>query len=152
MKSKYGLTEKDLIGEIEGFPIEVVEKMMEEQERQGNGVNVAVFQINSSASAMAGGFDWGRAEFKEWACVEGHKNFDLFFEHYPKEIEIPEEILACKIESCESIKDKRFQVACAALTGLCANPNFFPNTKGETSCAGYAWDIADELLKQENNQ
>ena len=40
----YKVTEKDLIGDLEGFPIEVVQKMLKKQVEQGNMEDVTVFQ------------------------------------------------------------------------------------------------------------
>ena len=81
------ITEKDLIGDIAGFPIEVVKKMVEEQVRQGNKANVNVFQERCKASKWAGGFDWEKTEngYYFWAMVFVCKEFDVFFEKYPKQ-------------------------------------------------------------------
>lgn len=38
------ITQKDLIRQLTGFPIEIVEKMLERQKEQGNKENVEVFQ------------------------------------------------------------------------------------------------------------
>lgn len=80
------ITEKDLIGEIEGFPIEVVRKMVEEQIRQGNNADVKVFQERCKASKCAGGFEWEDTEdgYEFWNNVIIYKEFDEFFEKYPK--------------------------------------------------------------------
>ena len=47
------ITTADLIGKIENFPIEVVEKMVEEQVRQGNKADVTIFQRNLLASGFS---------------------------------------------------------------------------------------------------
>lgn len=80
------ITKKDLIGEIEGFPIEVVRAMVKEQIRQGNNADVKVFQERCKASKCAGGFDWidTKDGYGFWAVVFRNKNFDEFFEKYPK--------------------------------------------------------------------
>lgn len=78
------ITGKDLIGDIKGFPIEVVEKMIERQVEQGDKADVDVFQYTAT-----GGFFWD--ETTEgcgfWSEVIINKNFDLFFEKYPKKEE-----------------------------------------------------------------
>ena len=81
------ITEKDLIGEIKDLPIEVVQKMVEEQVRQGNKADVKVFQERCKASKWAGGFDWEKTEngYYFWAMVFVCKEFDVFFEKYPKQ-------------------------------------------------------------------
>ena len=40
----YKVKQSDLIGDIKGFPIEVVQKMVERQVEQGNKADVTVFQ------------------------------------------------------------------------------------------------------------
>lgn len=85
----YQVTEKDLIGELKGFPLEVVQKMIEEQVKQGNEADVKVFQENVAHSIHKGGFRWSRTEEGQsfWSDVVFDKNFNLFFEKYPKQIE-----------------------------------------------------------------
>lgn len=78
------ITEKDLIGGIKDFPIEVVEKMIERQVEHGNPADVGDFQ-----DIATGGFFWDEATegYDFWSEVIGRKNFDLFFKKYPKEEE-----------------------------------------------------------------
>lgn len=78
------ITKKDLIGEIKDFPIEVVKKMVERQVEQGNKADVGDFQ-----DIATGGFFWGETTegYDFWSEVIGRKNFDLFFEKYPKKEE-----------------------------------------------------------------
>lgn len=71
-------------GQLEGFPQEVVEKMLEEQERQGNKRDVTIFEKNRFASREHGGFDYVTAVFENWSRVIEHKDFDLFYAKYPK--------------------------------------------------------------------
>lgn len=80
------ITEKDLIGQLEGFPIQVVEKMLERQVQQGNIENVIVFQKNRSADNSGRGFTWYHtpegSDF--WTLVISCKEFNTFFKKYPK--------------------------------------------------------------------
>lgn len=80
------ITTADLIGQIQFFPIEVVEKMIEEQVRQGNKADVSVFQRCAISGADLGGFDWCVAKESQyfWVDVIKGKNFEKFFEKYPK--------------------------------------------------------------------
>ena len=86
MKTIFKVEQSDLVGAIKDFPIEVVEKMIEEQVKQGNCPNVEVFQKYISADAGDDGFSWCQtddgAEF--WIEVLEGGNFDLFFKKYPK--------------------------------------------------------------------
>jgi len=76
-------------GEIEGFPTEVVEWMMDNQVKQGNKRDVSVFEKSKCLSAKEGGFDWQLKDDKSndfffMVNVIGHTDFDLFFSKYPK--------------------------------------------------------------------
>lgn len=89
---KYGLKEKDLVGDIEGFPIEVVQWLVDEQVRQGNSANASVFQRDIYADKVRGGIDWDECpeeEEEDDFCVKvlDYKNFDVFFDKYPKDEE-----------------------------------------------------------------
>ena len=68
-------------GEIKDFPQEVVEKMLYYQERQGFKRDVTVFEKSRTA-----GFMWKYTPEGEsfWREVIRNKNFQLFFEKYPK--------------------------------------------------------------------
>ena len=82
----FKVEQSDLVGQIKDFPIEVVEKMIEEQVAQGNCPNVKVFQDYLSACADNDGFTWSKTDDGEnfWIEVLDGGNFDLFFEKYPK--------------------------------------------------------------------
>ena len=83
----YEVKQEDLIGDIEGFPIEVVQRMIECQIEQGNKADVSVFQNRKSCSGGSGGFEWcdttERHDF--WQKVILNRDFKIFFEKYPKE-------------------------------------------------------------------
>lgn len=74
------VTEKDLIGGLTGFPIEVVEAMLAEQFAQGCPLNVKVFQENPTASKSGGGFNWDgtRDGWDFWHDVIDNQDFELF--------------------------------------------------------------------------
>ena len=86
MKMIFKVEKSDLVGGIKNFPIEVVEKMVEEQVSQGCQPDVEAFQQYPSADVSDGGFNWGDSidgnDF--WEEVIGEDNFELFFEKYPK--------------------------------------------------------------------
>lgn len=86
MKAIFKVEQSDLVGNIKDFPIEVVEKMIEEQVKQGNCPNVKVFQNYVTADVDDGGFSWWNTDDGNdfWLEVVGDGNFDLFFEKYPK--------------------------------------------------------------------
>jgi hypothetical protein len=80
------ITKADLIGNIENFPIEIVEKMIEEQVRQGNKASVKVFQKYKVADRHQGGFRWDNTKEESifWHRVIVGEDFDMFFKKYPK--------------------------------------------------------------------
>lgn len=85
----YKVEQSDLIGAIEDFPIEVVEKMIEHQVEQGNKPDVKAFRRFASNDAKGGGFTWENTIEGElfWDKVIGNRNFNVFFEMYPKNID-----------------------------------------------------------------
>lgn len=87
---KYQVKQTDLKGKIAQFPIEVVEKMVDEQRRQGNGRNVNVFQTKVTADVEEGGFSWGSSAdgYLFWESVILDNNFDAFFAKYPKHLNL----------------------------------------------------------------
>ena len=71
-----------LVGNLEGFPIEVVERMVYEQINQKHKPNPTVFAIKNSAAPGEGGFSWAITEdgYAFWEKVVRY----LFFSRYPK--------------------------------------------------------------------
>lgn len=80
----YKVKKSDLIGDLKGFPIEVVQKMLEKQLAQGNKQNIEIFQIYIFSGEK--GFFWEQTEegIDFWIEVISCNNFDLFFQKYPK--------------------------------------------------------------------
>lgn len=80
------VTTKDLIGDLENFPIEVVEKMLQNQYKQGNKMDISIFQKRKDAYTQIGGFLWKDTIEGHgfWYSVINEKKFDMFFKYYPK--------------------------------------------------------------------
>lgn len=93
----YKVKQKDLKGDIKDFPIEVVQKMVDEQVRQGNKADVEKFQINKYLDKKGGGFDWNitidRRVF--WKKVIWFQDFALFFSKHPKQSNLKEDNSKC---------------------------------------------------------
>ena len=89
MKLKYLKSDYVPKGDLEGFPLEVIDKMIERQVEQGNIANVEVFETRRTSDDSYKGFYWETTEegCYFWTSVIDNKNFDLFFEKYPKEEE-----------------------------------------------------------------
>lgn len=81
----YKVKQEDLIGELYGFPIEVVQAMVGKQVRQGNRADVSAFQDDRSLGGNKG-FCWDRTKEGApfWEEVIDEMDFDIFFEKYPK--------------------------------------------------------------------
>lgn len=82
----YKVKQKDLKGNIKGFPIEVVQKMIERQAEQGTLPSIAVFQKKADANFRENGFDWDKTiEGNSFWCITIHFHiFYRFFSKYPK--------------------------------------------------------------------
>lgn len=80
------ITEKQLVGNVKNFPIEVVTKMVEYQVEQGCAADVSVFVNKKTASSLERGFTWDATKegFDFWYDVIVRLNFDTFFQKFPK--------------------------------------------------------------------
>ena len=78
----YKVTKEDLIGDIKDFPIEVVQRMVDIQIEQNLNNCIVLLQL-----CAYGGFTFGMTKegWEFWNDVILNKNFDLFFEKYPKD-------------------------------------------------------------------
>lgn len=96
-------------GQLEGFPKEIVEKMLDYQHRQGNKKNISIFENNVSK-----GFIWDETEegYEFWEQVIKKEDFYVFFKKYPRTdqpsvediIEMYKDVhsVACVFEGCET--------------------------------------------------
>lgn len=73
-------------GDIAGFPPEIVEKMLEYQEKQGNQRCIEVFENCKRKDRADRGFNWKNTDegWDFWKVVIMDKKFDVFFKRYPK--------------------------------------------------------------------
>lgn len=73
-------------GQLEGFPKEIIKRILDCQEEQGNKKDISVFEENKFSLLGKGGFDWAKTKEKWgfWYEVISCKNFNVFFEKYPK--------------------------------------------------------------------
>ena len=72
--------------EFKNLPVEIQERMLDEQVRQGNPRNAEVFKENATADLFEGGFIWrqsleGSAFWKK-ILLDG--DFSVFYDKYPK--------------------------------------------------------------------
>jgi hypothetical protein len=68
------------------FPKEILDKMLYHQEQQGNKRDIEVFNNSRITSKLHGGFTWADTDegLDFWGAVIEDKNFEVFFEKYPK--------------------------------------------------------------------
>lgn len=71
-------------GELTGFPQEIVEKILDEQERQGNKRDVSVFEKKAEAQLEDGGFDWESTnqDYLFWESILSYGELDYFYEDF----------------------------------------------------------------------
>lgn len=75
--SKIVIKQKDLIGELRGVPDCVVKMMLEEQVKQGNRLDITIFQNNLTSGKKEGGFDWSKTiqGYTYWKDILIYKDF-----------------------------------------------------------------------------
>jgi hypothetical protein len=68
------------------LPVEIQERMLDEQERQGNKRDAEVFERRTTADTSQGGFDWPQSVdgFDFWDKIVFSGNFTEFYGKYPK--------------------------------------------------------------------
>ena len=74
-------------GKLEGFPKEIIARMLDCQEEQGNPRDVTVFEKMINTKQSDKGFTWNKTKdtWYFWCKVIREKDFNLFFEKYPKQ-------------------------------------------------------------------
>jgi hypothetical protein len=137
-------------GQLEGFPVEIVDKMIDEQILQGNSRDVTVFENDAGQNKKGGGFDWyeSRQKGDYWIEVIGRRNFN-----YPDPTEqdkfkpISEDLKQSEPPSEEM--SKRFYAALAIspmIYGTMMQQHGFVNI---VEVISQSYKFADELIRQE---
>lgn len=73
------------MNKITGYPIEIINRMLECQESQGNNADLEVFKIKGpDTNSNRGGFDWSKTSegVKFWSRIFNKKDFNHFFHHH----------------------------------------------------------------------
>ena len=83
---RYIVKPEDLIDDLEGIPIEIAQKMVDYQVKQGNKPNIKIFQNNLFRTKANGGFDWYSTKEGEdyWVEILSDRAFISSFKYYPK--------------------------------------------------------------------
>ena len=83
----YDLTEKDAIGKIKGYPLEIITLALYES-LLFNGVDIQHLLQRLQKYGIIGEFDWsGTLNGSGFWCEIDHNNFDVFYEIYtPKKL------------------------------------------------------------------
>ncbi len=94
--------------QFKDLPVEIQERMLDEQERQGNTRNAEVFEKNIGADVSQGGFLWGNSEegFCFWDRVLLNGNFAEFYAKYPKRPRLKVIPLHIKILDSKALLEK----------------------------------------------
>ena len=80
--NKYGISEKDLVGGLEGYSVGIVVRMMEEVEAQG----LKTVNLSKLKRKPSGGFEFKKTEagHEFWADIIFRRNFENFYKRYPE--------------------------------------------------------------------
>ena len=150
----YKVKEDDLIGWLSGFPVEVAQKMVDNQYMQTGVSNVLIFQNNVTAGVCSGGFYWGYTIEGEcfWRGVIEDKDFSTFFKKYPKvdntcdkspyivkEEDITGDLTGLPIEIVQLMVKRQFEQ-----TGKCDISVFQENRFAATDKGGFSWKETEE--------
>lgn len=79
-------------GELIGIPKEIIAKMLEEQYKAGNILDLNVFEFRSTRdSKNGGGFSWDKSSdgYQFWYRILSNRDFNSFFEKYSKKLPKP---------------------------------------------------------------
>lgn len=136
-------------GDLKGFPAEIVEKMLERQEEQGNKRNINVFQRNIKAIQANKGFDWTATpeKYTFWHKVT-NREFEKFFEKYPKDKpEYPCVMLVWRHDESTALKRVVFMEKAGRYLAWIEAETL---EEAKTSLAISPWENAKPLPKQIN--
>ena len=72
--------------QFKDLPVQIQNRMLDEQVRQGNKRDEEEFEVNIAAPGREGGFNWARAVdgYVFWEKIIKYGDFSVFYEKYPK--------------------------------------------------------------------
>lgn len=81
---KYIVKRSDIIGEIAGYPIEIIQAAVDRGVEQGGDANRVIQRLQHSVAA---GFSWGGTPegIRFWRQIMCRHKFNIFFQRYPRE-------------------------------------------------------------------
>lgn len=96
------ITERDLIGQLNGYPCFIVEMMLDRQEEQGNTRDVSVFQKKVDSTRRQGGFDWDKTSEGKifWSKVI---NAHVYGEALVKKAELNSQSIAEEVVTADTV-------------------------------------------------
>lgn len=149
--------ERDLIGEIKGYPKELVQEMIVEQIRQGNSPDITVFQKRITADKEDGGFNWEDSDKGENYWYYVIKNPDKYNININEIFNVKNEDIIKDISSLpiEVIKE---MITEQIRQGNEPNISIFQESRASCkSQGGFSWEESkegfefwDEVLENEN--
>ena len=148
----YKVEDGDLIKGLSGFPIEVVQRMVDNQYMQIGMSNVLIFQNDVTAGISGRGFSWYYTTEREdfWRGVIKYKNFASFFKRYPKvvcdeslyvvkEEDLTGDLVVFPKEIVQLMVKRQFEQ-----TGKCDISVFQEDCSVGVKSGGFAWYRTDE--------
>ena len=94
--------------QFKNLPVEIQEKMLDEQERQGNKRDAKVFERRTMTYVLGGGFTWNKTVdgYKFWKKIIVDGDFSVFYEKYPKRPQLKVIPLHVKILDSKALLEK----------------------------------------------
>jgi hypothetical protein len=91
--------------QFKDLPVEIQERMLDEQVRQGNPRNAKIFEKAITACLSEGGFTWEQSKegFDFWNRITTNGNLAVFYEKYPKKLYSEEEVRNLFIKHCKDL-------------------------------------------------
>lgn len=154
----YKVKEWDLIKGLFGFPIEVVQKMVDNQYMQTGVSDISIFQNNAIAGKSVGGLYWHETTEGDdfWRGVIKYKNFASFFKRYPKvvcdeslyvvkEEDLTGDLVCFPKEIVQLMVKRQFEQ-----TGKCDISVFQKNYLADLKFGGFTWEMTEEGRGKDN--
>ena len=136
-------------GQLEGFPREIVERMLEYQVEQDNQRNISVFERDKNADKRQGGFTWENTleghDF--WDRILLYGKLDTFFNKYTKTSPYPK-VMMVGSEYPLTLKRVVFMEKCGKFIAWVKAETLEDSKDKFGTCA---WECAEDI-KPENPQ
>ena len=142
------ITQQNLFGDIKGFPIEIIEKMLKHQEKQTGKRDISVFIRNKKADVKHGGFTWNQTEegIDFWSQTMS-KNFTPFYKKYgekPIIYDPPKKMIVS-----DSLPFEKYDVIEREVVFYKPGVGYYAKALNPNDKRLYHWNYAKEIPKDE---